>query len=174
MKTIIGIIADSHDHVQNLKQAVDLFNKESVSRVLHAGDLVSPFTIRVLKHLECPIDLVFGNNDGDKPTLIEFFKGKGVFHGSFADLTIANRRIGMLHGINQSEYETLASAGLFDVLIIGHSHQQEIKHYPKTLLINPGEACGYLSGESTIALLNLDTLEAEIKYLQKPQPPLLP
>jgi predicted phosphodiesterase len=32
----------------------------------------------------------------------------------------------------------------------------------KTLIVNPGEACGYLTGKSTVALLDTDKHKAEI------------
>ena len=37
-----------------------------------------------------------------------------------------------------------------------------IKRHGKTLVINPGEACGYLTGTSTIALLDTGTAEARL------------
>ena len=174
MTHIIGIMADSHDNIDNLKIAVNLFNSEQVTRVLHAGDIVSPFTIRVLKDLNCPLDLVFGNNDGDKLALIDFFKGKGTFHGQFADLTISGRRIAMIHGINQIECQAIASSGLFDVLVTGHTHQKETRTLGKTLLINPGETCGYLSGQSTVVLLDLQNLKTQTVNFVEAKSPLLP
>jgi hypothetical protein len=35
----------------------------------------------------------------------------------------------------------------------------------KTIIINPGEVCGYLSEKSTIALLDTETREAKIIQL---------
>jgi len=35
----------------------------------------------------------------------------------------------------------------------------------KTLLVNPGEVCGYLSGRKTVALLDLEEMNAEIVEL---------
>ena len=38
----IGIISDSHDHVDNIRRAVSVFREASVELVIHAGDIVSP------------------------------------------------------------------------------------------------------------------------------------
>jgi uncharacterized protein len=40
MKT--GLISDTHDNIQNIQNAVSLFNDKRVSFVIHAGDIVSP------------------------------------------------------------------------------------------------------------------------------------
>jgi uncharacterized protein len=40
MKT--GLISDTHDNIQNIQNAVSLFNDKCVSFVIHAGDIVSP------------------------------------------------------------------------------------------------------------------------------------
>ena len=62
----IGIISDSHDHRDNIIKAVKYFNDENVGMVIHAGDIVSPFTEKEFKKLESKMKAVFGNNDGEK------------------------------------------------------------------------------------------------------------
>jgi predicted phosphodiesterase len=42
---LIGIISDTHDDMSIIRKAVDLFNEREVGYVLHAGDLISPFTL---------------------------------------------------------------------------------------------------------------------------------
>ena len=58
---MIGIISDSHDNINAIRKAVELFNGKKVKAVLHAGDLVSPFTARAFKELESKLYFVFGN-----------------------------------------------------------------------------------------------------------------
>jgi len=48
------------------------------------------------------------------------------------------------------------------VIIYGHTHRTDLRKIGKTLIINPGECGGWLSGKSTIALLDLENLEAKI------------
>ena len=51
-----------------------------------------------------------------------------------------------------------------DIVISAHTHIPEIKQgHP--MYLNPGECCGWVSGRSTVAILNLETLHAEIIYL---------
>ena len=61
----LGIISDSHDQVENIKKAVEIINKEKVDFVYHCGDLCSPFVLHLLAELNCPVKIVFGNNDAD-------------------------------------------------------------------------------------------------------------
>ncbi|MBE3116942.1 metallophosphoesterase family protein, partial [Candidatus Bathyarchaeota archaeon] len=44
----------------------------------------------------------------------------------------------------------------------GHSHNKGIENRGKTLLINPGELCGYLTGKATIAILDTEKNQARI------------
>jgi len=54
------------------------------------------------------------------------------------------------------------NTGSYNVVIYGHTHQSEIRRENGVLVINPGEACGYLSGKATIGLLDTSTLDAVI------------
>jgi len=45
----IGIMSDSHDNMNMVAKAVELFNQRGVSRVLHAGDIIAPFFTIPLK-----------------------------------------------------------------------------------------------------------------------------
>ena len=70
----VGIMADSHDNIDAIEKAINLFNENNVDMVLHAGDIVSPFTADILRNLKCDMLLIYGNNDGDKLYLKERFK----------------------------------------------------------------------------------------------------
>jgi len=41
---MIGIMSDSHDHMEAIRAAVEVFNQAGVKLVVHAGDLIAPFT----------------------------------------------------------------------------------------------------------------------------------
>ena len=58
--------------------------------------------------------------------------------------------------------KALVESKRYDIVVRGHTHKPEIKKVGKTLVINPGEACGYLSGKRTIALLDLEKSKGEI------------
>jgi uncharacterized protein len=65
----------------------------------------------------------------------------------------------MLHGHETELLNAIIDSGYFNALIHGHSHMRGIERRGKTLVINPGELCGYLTGKPSLALL--DTLKNE-------------
>ena len=52
----------------------------------------------------------------------------------------------------------------FDAVVYGHAHVTASKNNGKTLIVSPGELCGYLTGKSTLALL--DTVKREAKIIE--------
>jgi len=156
----IGIISDTHDNLPQIKKAVEIFNQEKVELVLHAGDFVSPFTFLEFKNLNCPLKGVFGNNDGDKLYLQEKFKGIGELYPNSYQTILNHKNIIILH--EEKLIDALAESQKYEVIIYGHTHHTDLRRNRKTLIINPGECGGWLTGKSTIALLDLETLEAKI------------
>ena len=57
--------------------------------------------------------------------------------------------------------DTAVKSGLYDVIIYGHTHKSDIKREGKTLIINPGEAGGWLSGKGSAVILDTDTMQEE-------------
>jgi len=156
---LIGIISDSHDNMNAIRKAVEFFNEKKVKAVLHAGDLISPFTARAFKDLEPKLYFVFGNNDGDKVTLTKRFEEIGATScGNFGDLTIDGLHIALLHGTNEALVKALAISGEFDVVIRGHTHDPGVKIIEGVPVINPGEASGVLSGSQRLPFLRSQTL----------------
>jgi hypothetical protein len=156
----IGIISDTHDNLPQIKKAVKIFDQEKAELVLHAGDFVSPFTFLEFKNLNCPLKGVFGNNDGDKLYLQEKFKEIGEIYPAPYETNIDHKIIIMLH--EEKLIDALAESQKYEIIIYGHTHRTDLRKIGKTLIINPGECGGWLTGKSTIALLNLENLEVRI------------
>jgi putative phosphoesterase len=70
--------------------------------------------------------------------------------------------IALLHGDETELLNALASHGGFDAVVHGHSHAEVSMNMGRTLVVNPGEACGYLTGKPTMALLDTAKREARI------------
>ena len=160
---IIGILADTHDRLPLVDKAVKRLNEEKVSLVLHAGDYIAPFVIPHFKQLKADFIGVFGNNDGDKDMLRKRFAEIGAeIRGKFAEIIIDGLKIAMLHGEEEELLCALINAEGHDIVLHAHTHETKTYKKGETLVINPGEVCGYLSGKSTIATLNTETLEVKI------------
>jgi hypothetical protein len=167
MFMLIGIMSDTHDNVQKTREAVARLNSEGVELVLHAGDFIAPFVIGLLKDLEAPMIGVFGNNDGDHDMLLKKCAEHPhlSIHGTFSRIDAGGITGGIVHGSDRDLLDTLISCGAFDFVVSGHTHQADIHMQGRTLAVNPGEVCGYLSGTSTIALADTRTGQAEILTL---------
>lgn len=164
---IVGIIADTHDRLPILEKAVKRLNEERVELVLHAGDYVSAFAVQRLKSLKAHLIGIFGNNDGDKKLLKKrFAEMDAEVRGRFAEVVIGGLKIAMLHGEEEELLRSLINTGSYDVVVHGHTHEAKTYRKGKTLIVNPGEVCGYLTGKSTIALLNTETLDVKIIQLK--------
>jgi len=156
-------MSDSHDNLKAIEKAVEYFNSEHVGVVIHAGDLISPFTAREFLQLKSPLLAIFGNNDGERDGLRKAF-GNMCYLEDFQEISIDNLQIAVIHGTNPALVESLAGCGKYDVLVTGHTHQLEIKE-GETLIINPGETCGYLTGDKTVVLLDEEDLSYQVNYL---------
>jgi hypothetical protein len=106
---------------------------------------------------------IFGNNDGDRDFLKRRFKEiNAEVRGSFAEVSLGSFKIVMVHGDDLELLTSLIGTQNYDVVVHAHSHEAKIYRKGKTLVINPGEVCGYLSNESTIALLDTQSMDAKI------------
>jgi putative phosphoesterase len=155
---LIGIISDTHDNQDKTREAIELFNSKGVEYVIHAGDYTSPFTLKLFKELNCKYVGVFGNNDGDKILLLE--RSEGNIHYQPYIFTLQNRKIVVLH--EHQLVDALADSGHFDLIIYGHTHVPDVRKVKNTLVVNPGEAGKWLYGKSTVAVADLEKMEAEI------------
>jgi len=166
MDHLIGIIADTHDCLPLVDKAVKQLNEEGVKLVLHAGDYIAPFVVPHFKPLKADLVGVFGNNDGDQKLLGKRFSELGAqIRGRFAEVTADGLRIGMLHGEEEELLRSLISVEGYDVIVHGHTHEAKTYKKGRTLVVNPGEVCAYLTGKSTIATLNTQTLDVKIVSL---------
>jgi len=160
---MIGIMSDSHDNVYAVRQAVRFFKNTECELVVHAGDFVAPFAARELEHLACPVKAVFGNCDGEKEGLRKVVNAFGEikqapFVFSYADKNFLINHIHM-------PVDRYTESGKYEVIIFGHTHKAEVRRKKGVLLINPGETGGWLSGKSTVVLIDPSTWETEIVTL---------
>ncbi len=157
---MIGIMSDSHDNIDAIKKVVTLFNTKCVDVVIHAGDLISPFTAPEFKKLDSEFVAVYGNNDGEREGLKSAFKDICVLE-DFKEISIEGWKFSIIHGTNPAIVDSLRRSGKYDVVVRGHTHKLEILN-TGTMLINPGEVCGYVSNKQTVLLLDTDDLSFEI------------
>jgi putative phosphoesterase len=150
----IGIISDTHDRLDKVREAVALLNRLKPDRVVHCGDVIAPFVLNEMSALTMPVVAVYGNCDGDRAALkqradaLGFALNEGPFGFEFG-----GKRIVVSH-------KPLSPAPECDFYLHGHTHK--LRHEgSRPVIVNPGEACGWLFGRSTVAVLDTDTADVE-------------
>ena len=157
----IGVISDTHDNLPAIERAVAFFNKQKISFVFHAGDYVAPFAAVRLGALSCDWRGIFGNNDGEKDGLIRI-SGSRIVEGVLR-VEIGGRRISVVHDLQSLDTENEKA----QIIVCGHTHKPELLSRKGRMVVNPGEACGWLSGVSTVAIVDLEAMTAKIHTLER-------
>lgn len=152
----IGVLSDTHDRLPAIARALELFRQRQVEAVVHAGDLVAPFAARSMQAWSGPLHVIYGNNDGErdglKRTLPQIQDGP-------LWIETGGKRILVHHYLDWCTPHDVQRA---DVIITGHTHEVVNERQGNRLLLNPGECCGWLSGRCTVAILDTNSLSAEI------------
>jgi len=166
---LLAVVSDSHDNRENILKAVSIINDKGVDALIHCGDYIAPFVKLWFDKLNDSIKKnfygVFGNNDGERLYLTEKLGQICEFaqNGNELIIELGGKRIFVSHMPRQETIEALANSKKFDIILSGHTHIAVNKRYDNgVLVVNPGEVCGYLTDKPTFAIVNTETLEAEI------------
>ena len=161
----VGLIADSHDHVPAIAEFARRFAAAGVGMVLHAGDYCSPFALDPFLSVSLPFAGIFGRNDGDHEGLrAAAARGIGTeLYESPHSVEVSGQRILMVHDLGDVSERSIAGHAF---VVHGCSHEREVRTAGESLLVNPGEACGWLHGIPTAAILDL--ISKEIEFITLP------
>jgi len=157
----IGIISDSHDHIENIRKGVQIFKDKNVEFVLHLGDYVNPASVKAFRGIK--LIGIFGNNDGDKFRLINAFNEiDGEIRGDFCEMEVDGIRLACYHGTEPQLKDGLIECGRYDVVLYGHIHECENIRIGDTLVLNPGTAHGF---GKRATLIIFDTLSRKPEFI---------
>ena len=157
----VGLLADTHDRVPAIADLLKVMMSKGVTLVMHAGDYCSPFSLDPFVELNVALLGIFGRNDGDPEGLnASAARGMGMeLYESPHSFEVAGHRILLVHDLGEVNRRSI-SAHKF--VVHGFTHRQETVTRGETLIVNPGEACGWLTGSCTGAILDLETSEVEV------------
>ena len=165
---LIGLMADSHDRVPAIRELLERIIERGAGMVLHAGDYCSPFSLAPFLELNVPFAGVFGRNDGDREGLKAYAaKGVGIeLFESPHSFEVGGRRILLVHDLGEVAERSLES---HEIIVHGFTHTQGIRELEAgAIIVNPGEACGWLYGTPAAATLDLDSKQVEFISLTEP------
>ena len=165
----IGIISDTHDNIPTCNKLIPRFLDENIEVLIHCGDIIAPFMKRVFVPLyEKGVKMygVIGNNDGEKSGLMEVLGPIMELTPDFFELEFDDKQFLIVHHLPESLIHSFAVSRKFDYILKGHLHEKRNEKIGKTRIINPGEACGYLTGIGSIAILDTDS--DTVEYIDIP------
>jgi|APMI01.1.fsa_nt_gi hypothetical protein len=165
----IGLLSDTHDRVPAVRALLEQMVEGGVSLVMHAGDYCSPFSLQPFHDLSVPLLGVFGRNDGDRDALQAAAKtgfGALELYESPHSFEIGGKNVLLIHDLADVHQRSIDG---HEVIIHGFTHVPEMKSRGDSLLVNPGEACGWLHGAPTAAILDLNTKAVEFLKLAGPE-----
>ncbi|HCZ06489.1 MAG TPA: metallophosphoesterase [Thermotogae bacterium] len=155
------VISDTHDRLEKVEKALDLALKREVNRIFHCGDIVSPFVIPLLEKSGIEYVGVFGNNDGDRLLLTK--RSSGKFSPYPAEFEVDGKKVLIMH--EPVLLDAAVESGRYDFVFYGHTHELVVEEKSGAFVVNPGEACGYLTGKATCVLLDPKEKKWEILEL---------
>lgn len=160
----VGLLADSHDRIPTIIEFVRIMQESGVSMIIHAGDYCAPFALRPIEEASMSLAGVFGKNDGDTQGLLakatagfgaELFESPHSFE-------VGGQRILVVHDIGEVQPRSIDG---HSIVLHGCTHQQEMKTRGDTLIVNPGESCGWVYGTPKAAIIDLETKHVEFLSL---------
>ncbi len=161
----VGILADTHDRIPVIAELVRQMQERGVQLLLHAGDWCAPFALNPILDAQMALVGVFGRNDGDRDGLaVAAARGIGVeIYDAPHSVEVAGTRILLAHDLAEVSQRSIESHA---VVVHGSTHLQEMKTRGDTLIVNPGEACGWVHGAPTAAVLDLASRQVEFLTLR--------
>jgi uncharacterized protein len=156
---LLGVVSDSHGHVQNTERGVRMLESLQVAQVLHCGDIGSSEIVAMFA--AWPTHFVFGNVDYDRPLLRQSIaRVKQTCHDQFGTIRLDDREIAFLHGDDTRRLQETIDAQRWQLVCHGHTHVSRIERVEQTLVLNPGAL--YRARPHSIAVVELPALEATI------------
>lgn len=158
---LLGLMADVHDHLDNLRLAVQVFNDARCETVLFAGDLVSTFAVPPLRKLACPFVGCFGDNEGNRTGLLAGIRIVGRLEEPPLLWTADDgTRFVLVH--MERQLRDLPPETEFDFVVCGHTHKPFARKDDQgRLSLNPGEIGGWTFGRPTVMLFDTRTRQVE-------------
>jgi putative phosphoesterase len=158
----LGIISDTHGHVELTRPAVRMFESLNVNTVLHCGDIGSKAVVELFS--AWPAHFVFGNCDYNHDELAAAIRAAGqTCHGLFGDLEFEGVRVALLHSHERRRFRQAIDGGDYQLVCYGHTHLAAIDRHGQTLVLNPGAI--YRATPHSVAIVDLPAVEATIVEL---------
>jgi uncharacterized protein len=164
----VAIIADIHENFHNLLKALEIIQGTDVAWILCLGDLINGGIAQILAESGLPVTCIWGNNDGDKMSILSFALAAGstlrMEQQSYGFVELDGRKLFLTHYPNLAD--PMAKSQEFDAVFYGHDHLKSEKRIGSCLVVNPGELSSHKTGTATFAIY--DTIQNQVEFVQIP------
>lgn len=164
----VAVIADIHENFHNLLKALKMIHDRDVARILCLGDLINGGVAQILAESGLPVSCVWGNNDGDKMSILGYVHSAGstlrMERESYGFVEIDGRKLFLTHYPDLAD--PMAKSQEFDAVFYGHDHLRSEKRIGSCLVVNPGELSSHKTGTATFAIY--DTAQNQVEFVQIP------
>jgi putative phosphoesterase len=162
----LGVLSDTHENVNNLEVALEVYRQEGISQVIHCGDMTTAATAQRLEGFQ--VVYVDGNMDQGVAEIYRTLRDLNphsvvlpTFEGDVEGISI-----GVTHGHDENELRRLVDSGKHQYVFHGHTHRRRDEMQGTTRIFNPG-ALGGLQFESRSYSI-VDFAIGEIKLVELP------
>ncbi len=152
----IGVLSDTHNNIGNLLQALRLFREESISTLVHCGDMINVTTAKQMAGFD--VIYVNGNMDDSAAAVNDalwLLNPKNETAGAVYSGKVGGVKIGATHGHLHGKLAQLAGKGGHAYVFTGHTHRQRDEMVGKTRVINPGALGGARYEARTVCMVDL-------------------
>jgi uncharacterized protein len=155
----IGVVSDTHGHVDRAQAAVRMLGSLEVEQVLHCGDIG---TMEVVQQFErWTTRFVFGNCDTNVEKFAQQITEAGqICCGWLGDFELEGVRIALLHSHRGDEFRQAIASPDYRLVCYGHTHLAASDEKPGKLVLNPGAL--YRANPPSLAVVELPSCEATI------------
>lgn len=159
IRTSIGVIADTHGHLDPLVLAVFA----DVDIIIHAGDVIDTAALAQLEAV-APVTVVPGNLDTGKlarqPREVAGVVGAVTF-------VVGHKRKRLLQRLAAGRIEGLVAGRQPDLVVFGHDHIPSVQWVDGTLYLNPGTASSphEEDDDPTVAVVTVEPTGLGVRFV---------
>ncbi len=164
----IGILADTHNHVANTQQALELFRERGITQLIHCGDVTSAEVMLLFAGWQ--VTFVLGNMDRDRDELFAAARSIGTALPKLcATVNVDDKPIGITHGHDTSILTGMIMSGRYAYVVHGHTHQRrdEFQRPYCVRVINPGALGGNHPESRSVCIL--DVISDTVEFIELPE-----
>jgi hypothetical protein len=159
---IIGVMSDSHGKSHQVKKAIEIFDRENATTIIHCGDIggIDVFDEMVGRDAH----FVWGNTDYPDQATFAYLNSVELAPPTAIPLRLelGGKSIEVFHG-HEPEFNAALRSPQSDYILHGHTHIARDERIANCRIVNPGAL--HRAREYTVATIDLERDEVTFHRL---------